>query len=195
MSSKNDQQAGQPLLASAILSLVRVYSGARALFPYFSLFLSVLPFFLLSFFRSFFPSLAFFFFLHFIVLHAERSIRIYRLDIISPEFRIGGDKLPRQESDSFATNPNLRIWKMLPLKKEKEGTAASVFLAVGVEKFVEQMSNVSIFFFLYWSLYPIVPMETFSNTNICRSLYKTIQNPITVVRFIFLFSFYITRSK
>ena len=36
---------------------------------------------------------------------------------------------------------------MLPLKKEKEGTAASVFLAVGVEKFVEQMSNVSIFFF------------------------------------------------
>lgn len=41
---------------------------------------------------------------------------------------------------------------MLPLKKEKEGTAASVFLAVGVEKFVEQMSNVSIFFFILVSI-------------------------------------------
>ena len=128
----------------------RWYASTLALALFSPIFLSFslyYPFFLLSFFRSFFPSLAFFFFLHFIVLHAERSIRIYRLDIISPEFRIGGDKLPRQESDSFATNPNLRIWKMLPLKKEKEGTAASVFLAVGVEKFVEQMSNVSIFFF------------------------------------------------
>ena len=90
----------------------RWYASTLALALFSPIFLSFslyYPFFLLSFFRSFFPSLAFFFFLHFIVLHAERSIRIYRLDIISPEFRIGGDKLPRQESDSFATNPNLRI--------------------------------------------------------------------------------------
>lgn len=67
------------------------------------------PFFYCPSFVLFSPPSRSSFFLHFIVLHAERSIRIYRLDIISPEFRIGGDKLPRQKSDSFATNPNLWI--------------------------------------------------------------------------------------